>query len=240
LHLKCVCAPLDSERVLLARGSVPASTFGGLDVVWTPAAEAYAANVVAIGTSNLEAPWNFTGFLSETMGVDVLNAGLGAGHALGGWLKWLSSDAADHAPAVVVWELEVVDLDDTVRPAYPGFQQVEPWQQLIALAQGPCPSSPWHTTTALEASTALFDGLAPGPDVVLRLRVTNPHHGPLRVRTTGQDGAVVEQPIAQWRTPAPGPNIATTLVNPHPKRVELLTSQPGGSVEAWLCPAGVR
>lgn len=49
LHLKCVCAPLGHKRVLLARETVPASTFSGIDVVWAPAAEAYAANVVAVG-----------------------------------------------------------------------------------------------------------------------------------------------------------------------------------------------
>jgi dimethylargininase len=49
LHLKCVCTPLGGERVLLARETVPASTFRGVDIVWVPACEAYAANVVAIG-----------------------------------------------------------------------------------------------------------------------------------------------------------------------------------------------
>ena len=49
LHLKCVCSPLDDERILLARQTIPAATFVGLGIVWTPSEERYAANAVAIG-----------------------------------------------------------------------------------------------------------------------------------------------------------------------------------------------
>ena len=40
---KCVCAPLGDDRVLLAEGALPASTFAGAGVVWVPRAETYAA-----------------------------------------------------------------------------------------------------------------------------------------------------------------------------------------------------
>lgn len=49
LHLKCVCAPLGDDRITLADESIPRSAFGDLDVVRVPAAESYAANVLAIG-----------------------------------------------------------------------------------------------------------------------------------------------------------------------------------------------
>jgi dimethylargininase len=49
LHLKCVCAPLGGERVLLARDTLDASVFRRADIVWVPASEAYAANAVAVG-----------------------------------------------------------------------------------------------------------------------------------------------------------------------------------------------
>jgi dimethylargininase len=55
LHLKCVCAPLGGERVLLARGSLDASLFRRADIVWVPASEAYAANAVAVGAHVLVA-----------------------------------------------------------------------------------------------------------------------------------------------------------------------------------------
>jgi dimethylargininase len=49
LHLKCVCAPLGDDRITLAEGSLPREHFAGLGIVDVPAAESYAANVVAIG-----------------------------------------------------------------------------------------------------------------------------------------------------------------------------------------------
>ena len=55
LHLKCVCSSLGGERMLLARGSLPGSTFHGADIVWVPAEETYAANAVAVGSSVLVA-----------------------------------------------------------------------------------------------------------------------------------------------------------------------------------------
>jgi dimethylargininase len=48
LHLKCVCSPLDDERILLADDSIPAARFAA-QIVRVPAAETYAANAVAIG-----------------------------------------------------------------------------------------------------------------------------------------------------------------------------------------------
>ncbi len=50
LHLKCVCSALGDGRVLLARESLDASTFGRVGIVWVPADETYAANAVSVGT----------------------------------------------------------------------------------------------------------------------------------------------------------------------------------------------
>jgi dimethylargininase len=47
LHLKCVCAPLDDERITLVE-SMPRELFRGVDVVLVPESESYAANVLAI------------------------------------------------------------------------------------------------------------------------------------------------------------------------------------------------
>ena len=50
LHLKCVASPLADGRLLLARDTIPASSFTAADVVWVPAEEAYAANAVSLDT----------------------------------------------------------------------------------------------------------------------------------------------------------------------------------------------
>ncbi len=49
LHLKCVASPLAADRVLLAGGALPASTFPGAAIVPVPAHESYAANALALG-----------------------------------------------------------------------------------------------------------------------------------------------------------------------------------------------
>ncbi|MBX3160314.1 MAG: dimethylargininase [Deltaproteobacteria bacterium] len=49
LHLKCVCSPLGDGRILLAEGTLAPELFAPHAIVWVPAAEAYAANAVALG-----------------------------------------------------------------------------------------------------------------------------------------------------------------------------------------------
>ena len=55
LHLKCVCAPVGNDCITLADDTIPASAFGSVDIVRVPGDEAYAANVLALGSSVLVA-----------------------------------------------------------------------------------------------------------------------------------------------------------------------------------------
>jgi dimethylargininase len=48
LHLKCVCSPLGDDRIALCEGTLPAKTFAAA-VLWIPASELYASNLVAVG-----------------------------------------------------------------------------------------------------------------------------------------------------------------------------------------------
>lgn len=48
LHLKCVCARIDDERILVAHGALATDLFDGFEVVEIPATESYAANVVSV------------------------------------------------------------------------------------------------------------------------------------------------------------------------------------------------
>jgi dimethylargininase len=48
LHLKCVCSPLGEDRIALTENALPAATFDA-SIVWIPAAERYASNLVAAG-----------------------------------------------------------------------------------------------------------------------------------------------------------------------------------------------
>lgn len=51
LHLKCVCSPLQGNRILLAEGTLDESAFSarGIEIVRVPAEEAYAANALCVG-----------------------------------------------------------------------------------------------------------------------------------------------------------------------------------------------
>jgi dimethylargininase len=53
LHLKCVCARLADDTVLVADGALDAAIFAGARVVRAPAGESYAANALAIGEAVL-------------------------------------------------------------------------------------------------------------------------------------------------------------------------------------------
>lgn len=48
LHLKCVCSPLDDQRVLVAKGALDPEVFAGFHVLEIPAHESYAANVLSV------------------------------------------------------------------------------------------------------------------------------------------------------------------------------------------------
>lgn len=55
LHLKCVCAPISNDMITLADDTIPASAFGSVDIVRIRGDEAYAANVLAVGSTVLVA-----------------------------------------------------------------------------------------------------------------------------------------------------------------------------------------
>jgi len=47
LHLKCVCSPLDDERLVLTSGTIPPEAFHGFHVLEVPRHELYASNVLS-------------------------------------------------------------------------------------------------------------------------------------------------------------------------------------------------
>ncbi len=48
LHLKCICSPLDDQRILLAEGTIPPTYFDGCECLMVPHEEALGANVVSV------------------------------------------------------------------------------------------------------------------------------------------------------------------------------------------------
>lgn len=63
--------------------------------------------VTLAGTSNSDSAYNFAGFLSEYLGVDVLNASVAGGRHDGALLQYLPSDEFQKSPPkVLLWEFE--------------------------------------------------------------------------------------------------------------------------------------
>lgn len=76
--------------------------------------DAATPQVTLVGTSNSDAPYNFSGFLSEYLGVDVLNAAVTGGGFEGSMLSYLpSAEFQGHPPRILIWELETYhDISD--------------------------------------------------------------------------------------------------------------------------------
>lgn len=70
--------------------------------------------ITLIGTSNSEPTYNFSGFLSEALEADVLNASIVGGGVDGSLLAYIGSDEfRTNPPKILVWEMEHYhELDD--------------------------------------------------------------------------------------------------------------------------------
>lgn len=63
--------------------------------------------ITLVGTSNSDSAYNFAGFLSEYVGVDILNASVAGGRHDGALLQYLPSDDFQKSPPkVLIWEFE--------------------------------------------------------------------------------------------------------------------------------------
>ncbi|HUR41958.1 MAG TPA: alginate biosynthesis protein AlgX [Verrucomicrobiae bacterium] len=63
--------------------------------------------ITLLGTSNSDSAYNFAGFLSEYLGVDILNASIAGGRHDGALLQYLPSEEFQkNPPKIVVWEFE--------------------------------------------------------------------------------------------------------------------------------------
>lgn len=63
--------------------------------------------VALMGTSNSDTPYNFAGFLSEDLGVDIYNGSVVGGRHDGALLQYLPSDEFQkRPPRIIVWEVE--------------------------------------------------------------------------------------------------------------------------------------
>lgn len=105
--------------------------------------------VVLVGTSfsRPDGAYNFSGFLSEYLGVDMLNAAIAGGGLETSMLSYLGSrDFAEAPPSVLIWEMRPFELP-----------YVRYTQQLLATIAGACPAD----KALLSQSVPLQRGITP-------------------------------------------------------------------------------
>ena len=107
--------------------------------------EAEAPPVILVGTSNSDPTYNFAGFMSEALGIDVLNASIAGGGMDGAMLAYMrSAEFQDSPPKLMVWELE----------AYHNISDPEFYRQAIPLVDDGC----LRKTAVLKDAHALRPG----------------------------------------------------------------------------------
>ena len=91
--------------------------------------ESQRPQVVLAGTSNSDAAYNFAGFLSEALGVDVLNVSVTGGGIDGALLQYLmSEDFRTDPPRFLIWEM----------PVYSNFDDEDLFRQILPAVDNGC------------------------------------------------------------------------------------------------------
>jgi alginate biosynthesis protein AlgX len=137
-------------------------------------AEEGAPRVTLAGTSNSDSAYNFSGFLEQALGVEVLNESVAGGGHEGALLQYLGGDAfRKNPPKILVWELE----------PYHNLSKTQFYRQVTPLVSDGCRTRKpllSRTVTLKAASTeALFNGGGavmnlPSREHLLDVRFTDP------------------------------------------------------------------
>jgi len=112
-----------------------------------------APQVTLVGTSNSDNAYNFAGFLSQALGVEVLNESVAGGGHEGALLQYLPGDAFQKSPPkILVWELET----------YHNLSKAMFYRQVIPLVRNGCegrrPLLSRSVPLKSQATEALFNG----------------------------------------------------------------------------------
>ena len=115
--------------------------------------EQAAPQVVLLGTSNSDSAYNFAGFLSEYLGVEVLNESVVGGGFDGALLRYLPGTSFQKAPPrILIWELQT----------YANLSDPEFYRRILPLVGNGCAGRApvLSKTVALKgaATEALFNG----------------------------------------------------------------------------------
>ena len=103
------------------------------------------AQITLVGTSHSGKNYNFSGFLEQYIGADVLNVAFPGGGLEGSMIQYLGSEEFQkNPPKILIWEFS---------PLYP-LNQESIWRQMLALLDNGCEGKP----AQMSASTTLKPG----------------------------------------------------------------------------------
>jgi alginate biosynthesis protein AlgX len=147
-----------------------------------------AAPVAIVGTSYSDLPdFNFAGFLSETLGLDVANYSISGGGTFTAIMQWSHSGAMDKPlPAYLVWENPVAYRLDG--------DGIKDFRQIIPAVKGDCGAKAAYSgELTLEpgkpAVLTLPDTVSvSGHDAYLAMRLSDPTIRALKVSLDARDG----------------------------------------------------
>ena len=131
--------------------------------------------ITLVGTSHSGKNYNFSGFLQQYIGADVLNVAFPGGGLEGSMIQYLGSDDfKNNPPKILVWEFS---------PLY-SLDQETIWRQILALLDNGCEGRP----AQMSASTVLKPGknelMVNGQGGVIRDLVNRNHQLDIRFEDT--------------------------------------------------------
>ncbi|MDG9883358.1 alginate O-acetyltransferase [Pseudomonas sp. GD04058] len=141
----------------------PKGSSGGSDDLFGDSGN---AQITLVGTSHSGKNYNFSGFLEQYIGADVLNVAFPGGGLEGSMIQYLGSEEfKKNPPKILIWEFS---------PLYP-LNQETIWRQMLALLDNGCEGKP----AQMSASTAIKPGknelMVNGRDGVIK-DLTNRNH----------------------------------------------------------------
>jgi alginate biosynthesis protein AlgX len=200
------------------------------------------ASIVLAGTSYCEPMYNFDGFISQELGLDVLAVHTTGGRLFSSLFVYLHSEEYQAArPRYIVWEFPWHTIFMHKNGPVPNPSTLHIYRQLVPAIHGSC-ETPVHRSSAV-LQTGVVQLLEPDTEVLgdgeyyLHMKTTDLAPGKLTVRAHYQDGRVEETEFGQYdRIDTKGRYFMELDPASSVVQVELLaTEQASGEVSAEFC-----
>ncbi len=124
------------------------------------------AQITLVGTSHSGKNYNFSGFLEQYIGADVLNVAFPGGGLEGSMIQYLGSEEFQkNPPKILIWEFS---------PLYP-LNQESIWRQMLALLDNGCEGKPAQMSASATLKPGKNELMVNGRNGVIK-DLTNRNH----------------------------------------------------------------